>query len=218
MTKQLKWFLPVLTGVFMLLIWYGAKSHFEIRDFILPSPTQILNAAISERATLWEAALTTMEGAVLGFLAAGTIGFLMAMVMGLAPGFRRSLYPYILVLQMTPVIVFAPVLVIWLGPGIKSVSVITFLICFFPVVANTTKGLISFDRNMTDLFRMLNASRPQEVLLLRVPYALPYYLTGLRIAGSLAMIGAIVGDLYAGNSAGGTGGLGYMVILYNYQL
>ena len=95
---------------------------------------------------------------------------------------------------------------------------IAFLIGFFPVVANATQGLISTDANMVDLFRMANAGRLQEMFLLRVPYALPHYLTGLRIAASLAMIGAIAGEFFAGNSAGGTGGLGFMVIIYFAQL
>jgi NitT/TauT family transport system permease protein len=119
---------------------------------------------------------------------------------------------------MIPVVVLAPVLVIWLGPGLPSVTAVTFLIGFFPIVANTTQGLISTEQNMVDLFRMCNATKTQEILLLRVPFALPYFLTGLRIAGSLAMIGAIAGEFFAGSSAGGTGGLGFMVIIYNAQL
>jgi NitT/TauT family transport system permease protein len=93
--------------------------------------------------------------------------------------------------------------------------IITFLICFFPMVVNTTQGLISTDRNLVDFFRMCKASRAQEILLLRVPAALPYFFTGLRIAGTLAPIGAIVGDFYAGNSAGGQGGLGFLAIIYS---
>jgi NitT/TauT family transport system permease protein len=218
MSKHLKWYLPVLTGALILLAWIGVKEVFGIRNFVLPGPLRIARAAVAERHLLLASALTTFSGAALGFVTAAVVGFLASMVMGLSTSFRLSLYPYILILQMTPVVIFAPVLVIWLGPGLPAVTMITFLICFFPIVANTTQGLISVDQNMVDLFRMINANRRQEVRLLRVPHALPYFLTGLRIAGSIAMIGGITGDLFAGNSSGSVGGLGYMVLVYNGQL
>ncbi len=218
MRKYVNWLLPALAGILILAAWTGVKEVFGIRNFVLPSPLRILQAAIKERAVLLAAAEITITGAALGFVAAALIGFLASMVMSLSASFRLSLYPYILVLQMTPIMIFAPVLVIWMGPGLPTVTVITFLICFFPIVANTTQGLISVDKNMVDLFRMINADRVQEVLLLRVPHALPYFLTGLRIAGSIAMIGGITGDLFAGNTSGNAGGIGYMVLVYDGQL
>ncbi len=218
MKKQLKWFLPILAGGAILALWIGVKEAFGIRNFILPSPWRIAQAAIAERTVLARSALVTLSGASLGFVTAAIAGIFGSMVMAMSANFRISLYPYILILQMTPVAIFAPVLVIWLGPGLPAVTVITFLICFFPIVANTTQGLISVDKNMVDLFRMINANRVQEVVLLRLPHALPYFLTGLRIAGSIAMIGGITGDLFAGNASGGIGGLGYMVLVYNAQL
>jgi len=111
----------------------------------------------------------------------------------------------------------APILILWVGPGLRSVTIITFLICFFPMVVNTTQGLISTDRNLVDFFRMCRASKAQEIFLLRVPAAQPYFFTGMRIAGSLATIGAIVGDVFAGSSGGGSGGLGFLTIIYSAQ-
>jgi NitT/TauT family transport system permease protein len=218
MRKYLRWYLPVLTGVVILLVWVGLKAALQIGNFVLPSPLKIVQAAIAERHLLWQSSLVTLTGASLGFVTAALAGILGSMVMALSANLRLSVYPYILVLQMTPIAIFAPVLVIWLGPGLPVITVITFLICFFPIVANTTQGLISVDRNMVDLFRMINADRVQEVVLLRVPHALPYFLTGLRIAGSIAMIGGITGDFFAGNSDGGVGGLGFLVLVYNAQL
>ena len=122
-----------------------------------------------------------------------------------------------MILQMTPVIVFAPILVIWVGAGLKSVTIITFLICFFPLVVNTTQGLVSTDRHLVELFAMWRTSRLQQVLYLRVPAALPYFFTGLRIAATLAPIGALVGDYTAGSSAGDGGGLGFQAIIYSSQ-
>jgi NitT/TauT family transport system permease protein len=122
-----------------------------------------------------------------------------------------------MILQMTPIIIFAPILILWVGPGLKSVVVITFLICFFPLVVNTTQGLISTDRNLVELFQMYRASKWQQIKLLRIPAALPYFFTGLRIAAVLAPIGALVGDYTAGSSAGNGGGLGFQAIIYSSQ-
>src|SRR5690606_8790882 len=118
--------------------------------------------------------LNTAKGALIGFLSAVAGSFLLALILSLSPLVRASLYPYLMMLQMTPVIVLAPILVLWAGPGLASVSIITFLICFFPMVVNTTQGLISTDPNLLDLFRMCQASKAQEILRLRVPSALPY--------------------------------------------
>jgi NitT/TauT family transport system permease protein len=131
---------------------------------------------------------------------------------------KRSFYPYILVLQMTPVIVLAPIFVLWLGQDEPSIVAITFMICFFPIVANTTMGLISVDRNLQELFVMCKATRYQEVRYLRVPAAMPYFLTGMKIAGTLAPIGAITGDFLAGSAQNGVGGIGFMTITYFSQL
>jgi NitT/TauT family transport system permease protein len=130
---------------------------------------------------------------------------------------RVTFYPYLMLLQMTPIIVFAPILVLWVGPGLKSVTIITFLICFFPLAVNTTQGLVSTDRNLVELFRLYRATKFQEILRLRIPAALPFFFTGLRIAATLAPIGALVGDYTAGSSAGDGGGLGFQTIIYSSQ-
>jgi NitT/TauT family transport system permease protein len=210
--------LPVLTGVAMVLVWYAVcLSISPERRFLLPEPHEVVRALVNERATLWDAALNTGEGALLGFAIAVAFSFAGALILSLSPLVRASFYPYLLILQMTPIIVMAPILILFVGPGIKSVTIITFLICFFPMVVNTTQGLISTDRNLVDFFRMCKASKRQEIFLLRVPAALPYFFAGLRIAGSLATIGAIVGDVFAGSSAGGAGGLGFLTIIYSAQ-
>jgi NitT/TauT family transport system permease protein len=208
--------LPAVIGVLMIELWF--YFHFALNPdnrFLLPRPDQIITAAFDNRADLARAALNTLEGALVGFLSAAGISFLLSLGLSFSSLVRVSLYPYLMILQMTPIIVFAPILVLWVGPGLKSVSVITFLICFFPMVVNTTQGLISTDRNLVELFRMYRSSRLQEVWLLRVPAALPYFFTGLRIAATLAPIGALVGDYTAGNSAGDGGGLGFQTLMYS---
>jgi len=214
--RALRHLLPVATGAGMILAWYGIHLTMSSEQrFLLPAPHEVARAFVDEGPALWGAALNTGGGALLGFASAVALSFLLALVLSLSPLVRASFYPYLMILQMTPIIVMAPILILWVGPGLKSVTIITFLICFFPMVVNTTQGLISTDRNLVDLFRMCRAAKWQEIFLLRVPAALPYFFTGLRIAGTLAPIGAIVGDFYAGNSAGGQGGLGFLAIIYS---
>jgi len=142
----------------------------------------------------------------------------LSMFLALSLRIKESLYPFVLILQMTPVIILAPIFVLWLGQGLPSIVAITFMICFFPIVANTTMGFMSVERNLRELFVMCNATRGQEIRYLRVPAAMPYFLTGMKIAGTLAPIGAITGDFLAGSAQNGVGGLGFMTITYFSQL
>lgn len=210
--------LPALTGAAFVALWYGA--YFALNEdsrFLLPTPGAVLAALREHQATLLQASWNTAEGALLGFGAAIIASIVAALLLSLSSLIRVSLYPYLMLLQMTPVIVVAPILILWVGAGLKSVVVITFLICFFPLVVNTTQGLISTDRNLVELFRMWRATRLQQLLLLRLPAALPYFFTGLRIAATLAPIGALVGDYTAGSSAGDGGGLGFQALIFSSQ-
>jgi NitT/TauT family transport system permease protein len=210
--------LPALTGALGLAAWYGI--HFllvEEMRFLLPTPGQVVAAFHANRDSLLQAALNTTQGALLGFLFAVALSAVLGLALSLSPLVRASLYPYLMILQMTPIVVIAPILVLWVGAGLKSVTIITFLICFFPLVVNTTQGLVSTDRNLVELFRMWRTTRAQQLLHLRIPGALPYFFTGLRIAATLAPIGALVGDYTAGSSAGDGGGLGFQAIIYSSQ-
>ena len=210
--------LPAATGALFIVIWYAVVfSLSEEMRFLLPTPGEIIAAFQTNGAALARATLNTAEGALLGFGLAIALSAVLALTLSVSSLVRVSLYPYLMMLQMTPVIIFAPILVLWVGPGLKSVVVISFLICFFPLVVNTTQGLVSTDRNLVELFRMYRASKAQEIFLLRVPAALPYFFTGLRIAATLAPIGALVGDYTAGSSAGDGGGLGFQAIIYSSQ-
>ncbi len=216
--RLLNLLLPAATGVLFIAVWFAVRfSLSEDMQFLLPSPGEIIGAFRTNGADLAHAALNTAEGALLGFVGAIAISSLLALALSVSSLVRVSLYPYLMMLQMIPVIIFAPILILWVGPGLKSVVVITFLICFFPLVVNTTQGLVSTDRNIVELFRMYRATRPQEIFLLRAPAALPYFFTGLRIAATLAPIGALVGDYTAGSSAGDGGGLGFQAIIYSSQ-
>jgi NitT/TauT family transport system permease protein len=218
MKRLPSWSLPIITGALLLALWYGVKRLFHIESFVLPAPDEILTAAWQERRTLLASTLITGRGALLGFFAAVGIGFLTSTIMAFSIRLKQSFYPYILMLQMTPVIILAPIFVLWLGQGEPSIVAITFMICFFPIVANTTMGFISADRNLQELFVMCQATRAQEIRYLRVPAAMPYFLTGMKIAATLAPIGAITGDFLAGSSQNGIGGIGFMTIAYFSQL
>ncbi len=214
----LKLFLPAFTGVIVIAVWYGV--HFYLTEemrFLLPSPGAVLQALIDNRDTLARATLNTTEGALLGFGLAVGVSLVLALLLSLSSLVRTSLYPYLMALQMTPLPVLAPICVIWVGAGLKSVALLTFVIAFFPLVVNTTQGLISADRHLVELFRLYRADRAQQLFLLRLPAALPYFFTGLRIAATLAPIGAVVADMNAGSSAGDGGGLGFQAVIYASQ-
>jgi NitT/TauT family transport system permease protein len=216
--KFLPILLPAATGALFIAAWYAVCfSLNEDNRFLLPTPGEVLGALRENSGTLAHAALNTSEGGLLGFALATAFGFSFALLLSLSPLIRVSLQPYLMMMQLVPTIVLGPILVLWVGPGLKSVAIITFLICFFPLVVNTTQGLISADRDLVDLFKMYKATRWQEIFLLRVPAALPHFFTGLRIAAVLAPIGALVGDYTAGSSAGNGGGLGFRVIIYSSQ-
>src|SRR5688572_27987779 len=172
--------LPALTGALLVGIWY--LIHFSLiaedRRFLLPTPGAILTALHEQAPYLARAALNTGKGALLGFGLAVAVSFACALLMSLSPVVRASLYPYLMAIQLTPLPVLAPICVIWVGAGLKSVSLLTFVIAFFPLVVNTTQGLISTDRNLVELFRIYRASWSQQLFLLSVPAALPYFFTG----------------------------------------
>lgn len=212
------WLLPLSSGGLFVALWYGIRAFSGLQSWILPTPWEIMEAAARERSHLAVAAGHTALGALGGFLLAAAFGFLTSLLLGISRVLRAGFYPWLLVLQMTPVIVLTPIIMLWAGPGLPGIITITWLISYFPIVANMTQGMLSTDMNHVALFRMCNASRRQEMLLLRLPSAMPYFLAGLGIAATLAPIGAIFGEYMVGNSAGDSGGLGFLVYSYNTQI
>lgn len=212
------WLLPLVSGLLFVVLWDGVRAVSGLQSWILPTPSEIIEAAVRERGHLAVAAAHTAVGALGGFLLAAAFGFLTSLLLGISRVLRAGFYPWLLVLQMTPVIVLTPIIMLWAGPGLPGIITITWLISFFPIVANMTQGMLSTDMNHVALFRMCNASRWQEMRWLRLPSAMPYFLTGLRIAATLAPIGAIFGEYMVGNTAGDNGGLGFLVYIYNTQI
>ncbi|MEM9226755.1 MAG: ABC transporter permease [Verrucomicrobiota bacterium] len=209
--KALNIILPIVTGAFILGTWWLLTATGGHEWTFFPSPVEVLKAGWSERALLLPATVKTLWMAVLGFISAVLGGGLIALVLAISRPIRLSLYPWVLAFQTVPVVVMIPILLIWFDYNATlTIVTITFMISFFPVVANTTMGLTSTDRGMQELFRTWQASRWQTFLHLRIPFALPYFLTGLRIAAVLAPIGVITGDMLTGTSQG-TASLGFLL-------
>jgi NitT/TauT family transport system permease protein len=214
----LLWLLPIVSGALFVAGWYAVRAIWDIQSWVLPTPAEIFQTLGQERERLLPAASRTLMAMIGGFLSASVAGFVIGLALGGFQPLRFALQPWLTMVQMTPVIILAPIIVIWLEAGMRGIITVTFLISFFPIVVNMTHGLVSTDKNHVALFRMCSASRWQELMLLRVPSAMPNYLAGLQIAASLAPIGAITGEYLAGNSSGGSGGLGFLVYSYNAQI
>jgi NitT/TauT family transport system permease protein len=215
MKRSLHWLLPLATGVLILGAWWLVTTVWADRLIYFPGPWQVVKAVWTERAELLPATAKTLWMALAGFAAATAGGGVLALLLASARPVRLSLYPWVLALQMVPVVIMIPIFQIWYSyDAAKTIISMTFMISFFPIVANTTMGLVSTDRRLRELFRTWHALHWQEVLYLRIPYALPYFLTGLKIAAVLAPVGVITGDMLAGTSEG-TSGLGFL--LYKYR-
>jgi NitT/TauT family transport system permease protein len=208
--------LPI--GVLALGVWLWdlVVRVNDIQPYVLPGPRLVLETLFSDwlvlASSLWVTLKTAFQGLVLAFVG----GVALAMLFNLSRLIEQSLYPYAVILQVTPVIAIAPLLLIYL-PQDAAVLTCAWIVAFFPVLANTTLGLNSVDRNLTDLFRLYGASRAQVLWYLKLPAALPYMLGGLRIAGGLALIGAVVAEIAAG-SAGAGSGLAYRIAESGYRL
>ena len=176
---------------------------FHVREFLLPPPSKVLATILDEGAELWPAAGQTALAAGIGFAASAVFGIVAAVLLSSARWVQRAFYPYAIFFQTVPIIAIAPLLVVWIGYGLKTVAVSAFIVSAFPVVANTLGGLLSTEAALRDLFRLYGAGPLQTMLKLRLPFALPAILTGLRVAAGLAVIGAIVGEFIAGGGLGG---------------
>jgi len=202
----------------MLLLWQLILWIFRVPPFMLPSPLAVARAVVARFPTLVTSLSITAGEAGGGLLASVFAGVIVALIFGQSLWVRRMLYPYTILLQTVPIVAIAPLILMWVGAGAAAVTLIAFIISLAPVIANTTQGLISVDENLVHLFLMHNASRRQLLLKLRLPHAVPSLFVGIRIASGIAVIGAITGELYAGSSQVGQGGLGYSILYASSQL
>ena len=208
---------PIVALVLFLSIWQFIPMMLDIKPFILPKPTDVIAAAAADWALLWPAIRITITESLIGFLLSAAIGIAISVVLASSRILEISIYPYAVILQTIPVIAVAPIVVIWFGSGFNSIVIISFLIGFFPIISNTLMGLNSVDKNMQELFTLYNASKWKTMWKLRIPAAMPYIMTGLKISSTLSIVGAITGEYIAG-IGGGKGGLGYAITVAAVQL
>jgi len=208
--------LPIVVLALGLLIWEAVVRIENVPAYVLPTPLVILKTLVTDWALLGRSLLVTLATTLEGFLFAAVGGVGLAVLFNQSRLVEYSLYPYAVILQVTPIVAIAPLLLIYL-PQQAAVLVCAWIVAFFPVLANTTLGLNSVDRNLADLFSLYGASRGQVLWRLKLPSALPYILGGLRIAGGLSLIGAVVAEIAAG-SAGAGSGLAYRIAESGYRL
>jgi NitT/TauT family transport system permease protein len=214
--RALRLLLPVIVLAAGVAAWDLAVRINQIPPYVLPGPGVVLRTLIADWPVLWGSLLTTLLTTLEGFVAAALGGIALALLFNQSKWLEYSLFPYAVILQVTPVIAIAPLLLIYLSQD-TAVIACAFIVAFFPVLANTTLGLNSVDRNLAGLFQLYGASRLQTLLRLKLPAALPYILGGLRIAGGLSLIGAVVAEIAAG-SAGAGSGLAYRIAESSYRL
>jgi NitT/TauT family transport system permease protein len=206
--------------VFMCLLglWQGLIELRHLPPYILPGPLQVAAAIHDRFPSLVNSLLITTVEAAGGLAASIVVGIAAAMIFAQWRWLRQLLYPYTILLQTVPIVAIAPVVIMWVGAGILSVTIVTFIICLAPIIANTTQGLISVDEGLINLFAMHRATPLQTLLLLRLPNALPNLFAGIRISAGISVIGGIMGELFAGSTRVGEGGLGYAITYANNQM
>jgi NitT/TauT family transport system permease protein len=208
--------LPLLMLALVLLVWDLAVRLFQIPPYVLPGPGLVLTTLIADGSLLWNSLLVTLTLTFEGFVLAAVGGIALAVAFNQWRLVEYSFYPYAVILQVTPIVAVAPLLLIYL-PQPLAVLACAWIVAFFPVLANTSLGLSSVDHNLIALFDLYKASRWQVLWRLKLPAALPQILAGLRIAGGLSLIGAVVAEIAAG-SAGAGSGLAYRIAESGYRL
>jgi len=214
--RVLRALLPIAMLALTIWAWEFVVQRNQIPPYVLPGPRLVFDTLVSDWKILFASLLVTLTTTVEGFALAVMGGVGLAIIFNQSRLIEYSFYPYAVILQVTPIVAVAPLLLIYL-PQQAAVLACAWIVAFFPVLANTTLGLKSVDHNLADLFRLYGASRWQVLRDLRLPAAMPYLLGGLKIAGGLSLIGAVVAEIAAG-SAGSGSGLAYRIVESGYRL
>jgi len=208
---------PLAVALALLLMWQGLVQAFDVPVYLVPSPLRVAQALVEDAGLLFAALAVTIKVTMLAFLCATLLGVSIAFAFVQSRVLEAALFPYAVLLQVTPIVAIAPLIIIWVQDPTASLVICATLVALFPIIANTTLGLRSVNRGLLSYFRLQRASRWQTLVRLRIPSALPYFFGGLRISSGLALIGAVVAEFVAGT--GGTGmGLAYQILQAGYQL
>ncbi len=208
----------VVVLICLVGLWQAVVSLNHLPPYILPGPKAVAGALRDRFPSLVNSLLITTEEAAGGLVASIVAGVAVSMIFAQWRWLRQLLYPYTILLQTVPIVAIAPLIIMWAGAGILSVTIVTFIICLAPIIANTTQGLISVDENLVHLFLMYKATPGQILFKLRLPSAMPNLFTGIRISAGISVIGGITGELFAGSTRVGEGGLGYAILYANNQM
>jgi NitT/TauT family transport system permease protein len=212
--------MPYAPGLFAaaaLLLWEAAVRITGVPSYLVPGPLAIIGAFLADPATLLLSLLSTLSVTFAALIAAALLGVLLALAIAANRLLAAAIQPWAVVLQVTPIVAIAPLIIVWVGDPFAALVVCATIVAFFPVFANTAAGLAATPADLADLFRLYGARRWQALWLLRLPVALPYFLSGLRISGGLALVGAVVAEFVAG-SGGFASGLAYRILEAGYRL
>jgi NitT/TauT family transport system permease protein len=212
LSRGVRILLPVALGVAVLAVWEGAVDAYQIPRFVLPAPSAIAQALLDDFPSLMASLWTTLRITLLAFACAVLSGVALAVLFSQSRVVEMALYPYAVILQVTPVVAIAPLIIIWVGFERINLAllILAWIVAFFPILSTTTLGLRAADHNLVDLFRLYGASNRQILWRLRLPNALPYLLNGMKTSGGLALIGTVVAEYGAGS--GTATGLAWRII------
>lgn len=208
---------PIVLGLLLLGFWQFACVHWKIPSFLIPAPSEIVRTLIGNWPALSGALLVTLKITLLAFLLATLLGVCIAFLLVQSRIVEASLFPYAILMQVTPIVAIAPLIIIWVKLQTPALVICATLVALFPIVSNTVLGLRSVNPGLANLFRINRASRWQTLVRLRIPSALPYFFGGLRISSGLALIGAVVAEFVAGTGGSGAG-LAYQILQAGFQL
>jgi NitT/TauT family transport system permease protein len=215
---------PIVVGILVLMLWEAAVRLTNTPPYLLPGPLLVVQTLVNDWGELFPSLLITLQITLVAFLVAVLSGLLVSILFTQSKWIERSFFPYAVILQTTPIVAIAPLIILWVRQFVQgeestfiSLVICAWIVAFFPILSNTTLGLNSADHNLINLFQLYKASRWQTLLYLRLPSALPYFLGGLRISGGLALIGAVVAEFVAGT--GGTrSGIAYQILISSFNL
>lgn len=215
--RLLRLAIPALMLGLLVVVWAWYVAAYQVPHYILPSPARVAQSLVNDWPILSAALLVTLKITfmALGLALVGGVG--LAILMTQSRWVELAIYPYAVILQVTPIVAIAPLILIYAPTTQTALLICAFIVAFFPVLSNTTQGLKSTDHNLLNLFEMYGASRWQTLRYLKLPAALPYFLAGLKIAGGLALIAAVVAEFAAG-SAGAQSGLAYRLLESQFRL
>ena len=215
--RALRLVVPVMMLALTLLAWQLYVSAENVPAYILPSPVRVATAVWTDWPSLYPALLVTLRITFTALALALAGGVLLAVLLIQSRWIELALYPYAVILQVTPIVAIAPLLLVYVSSTTTALLICAFLVAFFPILSNMVQGLKSVDHNLLDLMELYGASRLQTLWLLKLPAALPYFMTGLRVGGGLALIAAVVAEFAAG-SAGAGSGLAFRLLEAQYRL